>query len=139
MSCPLQGTSWCRGTCCYKVQRYLGHISWQQLTQDAASPLRLLWAALSVQVFCCHSHNHPTSGPEQGICSGRWHLSKSPTPWRARKGAGTTEPVSIPQAARGLQPGFVPAPSSLAIWGIGDCAVIIKGLKPFSVSFDFTE
>lgn len=53
--------------------------------------------------------------------------------------ASSLSPLSVLQAAHGLRLGFIPAPSPLAIWGIGDCAVIIKGLKPFSVSFDLTE
>lgn len=111
-----------------------GSVSLQQPTQGAAAAAA---AGSSPRFFAAVAITTRWLGWNRGAAR-RWLLGRFPTPRWAWEGAGTLGPVSLPQAARSLCPSFVPAPSSLAIWGFGDCTVI-KGLKPFSVPFDFTE
>lgn len=110
-------------------------LSGAQVTSPCSScqPTPAAGAAPSLQVICCVATTTLRWAGAGGLL-GPVASQQVPHPVWAREGTGPGDPV-CPR----LRPGSLPALSPPVVWGIGDCAVIIKGLKQFSVSFDFRE
>lgn len=118
---PEPGTARCS---CAATVAVPGHFCLQQLLgQPPPSRCSALWPEL------------PSGVLEFGAA---WASvpSVGPPPWQGVAGRGSAPGDRVHPS---LRPGSLPALSPPVVWGIGDCAVVIKGLKQFSVSFDFTE
>lgn len=98
-------------------------------------PAAAAGAAPSLQMFCSVAITPLRCAGARGLV-GTVALQQVPHPGRVWQG-GDRPPRD--RVHPRLRPGSLPALSPPVVWGIADCAVVIKGLKQFSVPFDFTE
>lgn len=98
-------------------------------------PAAAAGAAPSLQMFCSVAITPLRCAGARGLV-GTVALQQVPHPGRVWQG-GDRPPGD--RVHPRLRPGSLPALSPPVVWGIADCAVVIKGLKQFSVPFDFTE
>lgn len=98
-------------------------------------PAAAAGAAPSLQVFCSVAITPLRSAGARRLV-GAVALQQVPHPGRVWQGGDG--PLGDRVHPR-LRPGPLPALSPPVVWGIGDCAVVVNGLKQFSVTFDFTE